>query len=119
MEVYKRNVEGQLIMFTAHTVGRTKYQITGCAGQGGFAQVYKAYVNCNPDDVVAFKRSSFGFAHRMHLYPDCSILVSDYLAGGTLQDLRKSFQDYMCSDPQLIKKLSDLLVKQRASLCSA
>ncbi|KAM2269141.1 hypothetical protein COP1_047089 [Malus domestica] len=36
-----------------------------------------------------------------------------------LQDLRKSFQDYMCSDPQLIKKLSYLLVKQRASLCSA
>ncbi|XP_070660783.1 uncharacterized protein [Malus domestica] len=53
-------VEGQLIMFTAHTVGRTKYQITGCAGQGGFAQVYKAYVNCNPDDVVAFKVKSTG-----------------------------------------------------------
>lgn len=35
--------------------GRTKYQITGCAGQGAFAEVYKAYVNCNPDDVVALK----------------------------------------------------------------
>ncbi|KAB2612537.1 mitotic checkpoint serine/threonine-protein kinase BUB1 [Pyrus ussuriensis x Pyrus communis] len=102
---------GQLIMFTAHTVRRMKYQITGCAGQGGFAQIYKAYVNCNPEDVVALKiqkpafpwefymyyciinlingsqarKSSFGFAHRMHLYPDCSILVSYYLASGTLQ----------------------------------
>ncbi|KAL6138005.1 hypothetical protein ACLB2K_063293 [Fragaria x ananassa] len=36
-------------------IGRTKYQITGCAGQGAFAEVYKAYVNCNPDDVVALK----------------------------------------------------------------
>ncbi|KAM1717968.1 hypothetical protein ACFX11_025738 [Malus domestica] len=96
-------------------IGRTKYQITGCAGQGGFAQVYKAYVNCNPEDVVALKiqkpafpwefymyrqldqrisdkeRTSFGFAHRMHLYPDCSILVSDYLASGTLQDAINSY----------------------------
>ncbi|EXB90890.1 hypothetical protein L484_011984 [Morus notabilis] len=36
-----------------------------------------------------------------------------------LRDLRESFQDYMCSNPQLIKKLKELLVKQRASLCSA
>lgn len=145
--------------------GGKKYQIRGCAGQGGFAQVFKAYVNSNPDDVVALKviiplpsirivdlhvilycntwnalqiqkpafpwefymyrqldqwisekqvcflavfifyfiyicwfykwylflilqfcqRSSFGFAHRMHLYSDCSILVCDYLSSGTLQ----------------------------------
>ncbi|KAL2245825.1 UNVERIFIED_CONTAM: Mitotic checkpoint serine/threonine-protein kinase BUB1, partial [Sesamum indicum] len=87
-----------------------KYQIKGCAGQGGFAQVFKAYVNSNPDDVVALKiqkppfpwefymyrqldmripekeRKSFGFAHRLHLYSDYSVLVSDYLAHGTLQD---------------------------------
>ncbi|XP_062020062.1 mitotic checkpoint serine/threonine-protein kinase BUB1 [Rosa rugosa] len=96
-------------------IGRTKYQITGYAGQGGFAQVYKAYVNCNPDDVVALKiqkpafpwefymyreldqrisdkeRSSFGFAQRMHLYSDCSILVCNYIANGTLQDVINSF----------------------------
>lgn len=35
--------------------GGEKYQIKGCAGQGGFAQVFKAYVNNNPDDVVALK----------------------------------------------------------------
>ncbi|KAA8524346.1 hypothetical protein F0562_010769 [Nyssa sinensis] len=91
-------------------IGGKKYQIKGCAGQGGFAQVFKAYVNSNPDDVVALKiqkpafpwefymyrqldkripekeRSSFGFAHRLHLYSDYSILVSDYLSHGTLQD---------------------------------
>ncbi|KAL2463446.1 Serine/threonine protein kinase [Forsythia ovata] len=36
-----------------------------------------------------------------------------------LQSLRESFQDYMCSDPKLIKKLKQLLVKQRTSLCSS
>jgi checkpoint serine/threonine-protein kinase len=35
--------------------GGKKYQIKGCAGQGAFAQVYKAYVNSNPDEVVALK----------------------------------------------------------------
>lgn len=35
-----------------------------------------------------------------------------------LQNLRESFQDYMCSNPQLIRKLKELLAKQRASLCS-
>ncbi|XP_050248338.1 mitotic checkpoint serine/threonine-protein kinase BUB1 isoform X2 [Quercus robur] len=96
-------------------IGGKKYQIKGCAGQGGFAQVYKAYVNSNPDEVVALKiqkpafpwefymyrqldqrisekeRSSFGIAHRMHLYSDYSILVFDYLAQGTLQDAINSY----------------------------
>lgn len=36
-----------------------------------------------------------------------------------LHKLRESFQDYMCSNPQFIKKLKELLVKQRTSLCSA
>lgn len=91
-------------------IGGKKYLIKGCAGQGGFAQVFKAYVNSNPDDVVALKiqnppfpwefymyrqldkrileknRSSFGFAHRLHLYSDYSVLVCDYLSHGTLQD---------------------------------
>ncbi|KAL6498508.1 hypothetical protein OROHE_026605 [Orobanche hederae] len=73
-----------------------KYQIKGCAGQGGFAHVFKAYLNSIPDDVVALKiqkaafslgifhvppvdmrileneRKSFGFAHRLYLYSDYS-----------------------------------------------
>ncbi|GMH12102.1 hypothetical protein Nepgr_013943 [Nepenthes gracilis] len=96
-------------------IGGRKYQIKGCAGQGGFAQVFKAYVNSDPDDVVALKiqkppfpwefymyrqldmrisdkdRSSFGFAHRMHHYSDYSILVCDYLSHGTLQDAINSY----------------------------
>ncbi|KAL8100897.1 mitotic checkpoint serine/threonine-protein kinase BUB1 [Apium graveolens] len=91
-------------------IGSKKYQIIGCAGQGGFAQVFKAHVNSNPEDVVALKiqkpafpwefymyrqldmrifgkeRSSFGFVHRLDLYSDYSILVSDFLSHGTLQD---------------------------------
>ncbi|GLT26028.1 hypothetical protein SLA2020_011190 [Shorea laevis] len=96
-------------------IGGKKYQIKGCAGQGGFAQVYKAYLDSNPDDVIALKiqepafpwefymyrqldqriagnhRSSFGFAHKIHLYPDCSILICDYLSHGTLQDAINSY----------------------------
>ncbi|GAB4825647.1 hypothetical protein Ancab_008521 [Ancistrocladus abbreviatus] len=92
-----------------------KYQIKGLAGKGGFAQVYKAYVDSSPDDVVALKiqkppfpwefymycrldslisdkeRSSFGCAQRMHHYPDYSILVCDYLSHGTLQDVINSY----------------------------
>lgn len=36
-----------------------------------------------------------------------------------LQSLRSSFEDYMCRNPQLINKLKHLLLKQKASLCSA
>lgn len=35
--------------------GGYKYQIKGCAGQGGFAKVFKAYVDGNPDEVVVLK----------------------------------------------------------------
>ncbi|KAK8558924.1 hypothetical protein V6N13_098538 [Hibiscus sabdariffa] len=96
-------------------IGGRKYQIKGCAGQGGFAQVFKAYVDNNPDDVVALKiqkpafpwefymyrqldervsgeqRSSFGFAHKIHIYSDWSILICDYLSHGTLQDAINSY----------------------------
>ncbi|KAK4745362.1 hypothetical protein SAY87_011674 [Trapa incisa] len=96
-------------------IGGKKYQIKGCAGQGGFAQVYKAYINSSPDDVVALKvqkpafpfefhmyrildlriaepeRSAFGFAHKMHVFHDCSILICDYLSHGTLQDAVNSY----------------------------
>ncbi|KAI3765438.1 hypothetical protein L2E82_15471 [Cichorium intybus] len=91
-------------------IGGKKYQIKGCAGKGGFAQVYKACINNNADDIVALKiqkppfpwefymyrqldkripeneRLSFGYVHRLHLYSDYSILVSDFLSHGTLQD---------------------------------
>ncbi|KAK1385229.1 mitotic checkpoint serine/threonine-protein kinase BUB1 [Heracleum sosnowskyi] len=91
-------------------IGGKKYQIIGCSGQGGFAQVFKAHVNSNPEDVVALKiqkpafpwefymyrqldmrilgkeRSSFGVVHRVDLYSDYSMLVSDFLSHGTLQD---------------------------------
>ncbi|KAH9792369.1 mitotic checkpoint serine/threonine-protein kinase BUB1 [Citrus sinensis] len=108
-------------------IGGKKYQIKGCAGQGGFAKVFKAYVNGDPEDVVALKiqkpafpwefymyrqldqrisgreRSSFGFAHRIHLYSDYSILVCDYLSQGTLQDainsyvvIGKSMEEVLC-----------------------
>ncbi|KAJ0982942.1 hypothetical protein J5N97_011197 [Dioscorea zingiberensis] len=96
-------------------LGGCKYQIKGCSGLGGFAQVYKAYVDSNPDDVVALKiqkpafpwefymyrqldkrisdveRSSFGFAHSAHIYSDWSILVCEYLSHGTLQDAINSY----------------------------
>ncbi|KAI3802254.1 hypothetical protein L1987_30384 [Smallanthus sonchifolius] len=91
-------------------IGGKKYQIKGCAGKGGFAQVYKACINGNADEVVALKiqkppfpwefymyrqldkriqeneRMCYGYAHRLHLYSDYSILVSDFLAHGTLLD---------------------------------
>ncbi|KAL0885555.1 hypothetical protein Bca101_009538 [Brassica carinata] len=96
-------------------IGGRKYQIKGCAGQGGFAQVFKACIDNNPDEIVALKvqkppfpwefhmyrqldrripenqRSSFGLAQRVHMYSDCSILVCDYLSHGTLQDVINSY----------------------------
>ncbi|XWS54168.1 hypothetical protein CRYUN_Cryun10bG0066400 [Craigia yunnanensis] len=96
-------------------IGGKKYQIKGCAGKGGFAQEFKAYIDSNPDDVVALKiqkpafpwefymyhqiderisdkqRSSFGFAHKIHIYSDCSILICDYLSHGILQDAINSY----------------------------
>ncbi|KAL1213943.1 Mitotic checkpoint serine/threonine-protein kinase BUB1 [Cardamine amara subsp. amara] len=37
----------------------------------------------------------------------------------TLRKLRKSMEEYICSDPKLMKKLNELLVKQHVSLCSS
>lgn len=44
-----------VILLSIFPKGGKKYQIKGCAGQGGFAQVFKAYVDSNPDDTVALK----------------------------------------------------------------
>ncbi|XP_031092749.1 mitotic checkpoint serine/threonine-protein kinase BUB1 [Ipomoea triloba] len=114
----KKAYPGKVSLSTLLKSGRNKtidlggfaYQIKGCAGKGGFAQVFKAYFDSNPDEVVALKiqkpafpwefymyrqldiripqkeRLNFGFAHRLHLYSDYSILVSDFVAHGTLQD---------------------------------
>lgn len=46
-------------------------------------------------------------------------LTSDDDSSKVLESVRKSLEDYLCSNPQLIKKLKMLLVKQRDSLCSA
>ncbi|KAM7271709.1 hypothetical protein ACFE04_030923 [Oxalis oulophora] len=96
-------------------IGGMKYHIKGCAGQGGFAKVYKGYADINPDELVALKvqkppfpwefymyrqldqripdqkRSNFGVAQRMQAYSDYSILVCDYLSNGTLQDTINSY----------------------------
>ncbi|XP_010467786.1 PREDICTED: LOW QUALITY PROTEIN: mitotic checkpoint serine/threonine-protein kinase BUB1 [Camelina sativa] len=96
-------------------IGGRKYQIKGCAGKGSFAQVFKAYIDSNPDEVVALKvqkppfpwefhmyrqldcripesqRSSFGLAQRVQVYSDYSILVCDYLSHGTLHDVINSY----------------------------
>ncbi|KAK0590744.1 hypothetical protein LWI29_031169 [Acer saccharum] len=210
-------------------LGGKKYQIKGCAGQGGFAEVFKAFVNSDPEDVVALKDvinsyvvigksmeevlciyytiemlcileslHNVGIIHgdfkpdnlliryarddltidgfhnhsgswrdQVDTYGLC-VIVHMMLHGGpylevekktspdggfiyqpkssfkrywnvdlwknlfskllnigldsdkeVLRNLRESFQDYMCSNPQLLKKLIELLAKQRASLCSA
>lgn len=45
--------------------GGKKYQIKGCSGQGGFAQVFKAYVDNNPEIVVALKVSVISYYRRI------------------------------------------------------
>ncbi|KAJ3670479.1 hypothetical protein LUZ60_010803 [Juncus effusus] len=91
-------------------LGHYKYQIKGCSGTGALAKVFKAFVDENPDEIVALKiqkpsypwefhmyrqldkhisgteRLNFGNAHRMHIYSDISVLVCDYLSHGTLHD---------------------------------
>lgn len=42
-------------MVSVYLQGGRKYQIKGCAGQGGFAQVFKACIDNNPDEIVALK----------------------------------------------------------------
>ncbi|KAJ8427575.1 hypothetical protein Cgig2_021720 [Carnegiea gigantea] len=118
-----REYPGKVALSTLNNSSRNKmikvggwgYQIKGCAGQGGFAQVFKAYVNSDPDEVVALKiqkppfpwefymyhqldmripseeRSSFGSAQRLHHYADYSILVCEFLSHGTLQDAINSY----------------------------
>ncbi|CAA7021991.1 unnamed protein product [Microthlaspi erraticum] len=95
-------------------IGGRKYQIQGSVGKGGPSQVFKAYIDSDPDQLVALKvqnppspwefhmyrqldcrikesqRSSFGLAQRVHVYSDYSILVCDYLSNGTLHDVIKS-----------------------------
>ncbi|XP_073108346.1 mitotic checkpoint serine/threonine-protein kinase BUB1 [Elaeis guineensis] len=108
-------------------LGNSKYQIRGCSGLGGFAKVYKAFIDSNPDDVVALKiqkpafpwefymyrqldrrisdveRPCFGFAHKVHIFSDLSVLVCDYLSHGTLQDainshlvMQKAMEEVLC-----------------------
>lgn len=39
--------------------GKRDYQIKGCAGSGGFAQVFKAFVDSDPNEIVALKVTYF------------------------------------------------------------
>ncbi|XP_050204461.1 mitotic checkpoint serine/threonine-protein kinase BUB1 isoform X2 [Mercurialis annua] len=121
--LYKKAYPGKVDLSSLGNASRNKvvkiggklYQIKGCAGQGGFAKVYRAFENSNPDEVVALKiqkppfpwefyvyrlldqrisdeqRSSFGLAHGMHVYSDYSILVSNYLPHGTFHDVINSY----------------------------
>lgn len=64
--------------------GGKKYEIKGCAGTGGFAQVYKSYLDSNPDDVVALKvkfslidkQSAYVlyFQHSSYVIPECELV---------------------------------------------
>lgn len=56
--------------------GGEKYQIKGCAGQGGFAQVFKAYVNSNPDNVVALKVIITCHTSFLHGFQSCEFIPS-------------------------------------------
>ncbi|KAL5100823.1 hypothetical protein RYX36_005150, partial [Vicia faba] len=49
-------------------IGGMKYHIKGCARQGGFAQVYKANVNNDSDDVVALKIQKPAFSWEFYMY---------------------------------------------------
>ncbi|CAH1428764.1 unnamed protein product [Lactuca virosa] len=49
-------------------IGGKKYQIKGCAGKGGFAQVYKASINNNADDIVALKIQKPPFPWAFYMY---------------------------------------------------
>ncbi|KAI4383321.1 hypothetical protein MLD38_009171 [Melastoma candidum] len=90
-------------------LGRKKYQIKGY-GRGGFADVFKAYISSDPEEVVALKiqklsfpwefymycqlyfriedpqRQAFGFGRGMYEFSDYSVLICDYLSHGNLQD---------------------------------
>ncbi|XP_057525554.1 mitotic checkpoint serine/threonine-protein kinase BUB1 isoform X1 [Amaranthus tricolor] len=91
-------------------IGGREYHIKGLAGAGGFAQVFKAWVNGESNEIVAVKiqtppfpwefymyrqldkrvpneeRLRLGFAQSMHHYSDYSILICDFLSHGTLHD---------------------------------
>ncbi|KAL9244497.1 hypothetical protein vseg_018268 [Gypsophila vaccaria] len=122
-QTYTRKYTGKIALSSLQTtfknktikIGATDYQIRGRAGVGGFAQVFRAYFNNDPDDTVALKiqnppfpwefhiyrqldkrisdvqKLSFGSARRIYHYSDYSILVCDYLPSGTLHDAINSY----------------------------
>ncbi|QHN93654.1 ATP-dependent DNA helicase Q-like 4A [Arachis hypogaea] len=56
--------------------GGRKYHIKGCAGQGGFAQVYKACVNSDPNDVVALKIQNPAFPWKFYMYRQLDMRIT-------------------------------------------
>ncbi|XP_071695904.1 mitotic checkpoint serine/threonine-protein kinase BUB1-like [Rutidosis leptorrhynchoides] len=108
-------------------IGGDKYQIGRLAGAGAFGEVYEGCIKSDPDKLVAVKiekplekslipwefymyrqlekrvpndqRLFFGYAHGVHLYSDSNVLITNFLAHGTLLNainLSKGMDEELC-----------------------
>jgi checkpoint serine/threonine-protein kinase len=77
-------------------IGGRKYQMKGCAGQGGFAQVFKAFIDSNPDEVVALKVQKPPFPWEFHMYRqlDCRIPDSQVCPFPLILPVHRCFTPY-------------------------
>ncbi|RRT81406.1 hypothetical protein GW17_00009275, partial [Ensete ventricosum] len=62
---------------------------------------------------LCYQRPSFGFAHKVHIFADLSVLVCDYLSHGTLQFLGHMYicflQDAINSNLVMHKLMEEVL----------